>query len=458
MSSNKHIWQEQKSYFESHTTKDLDFRLKALNKLHQAIKTYESEIVLALHKDLNKSEFESYATEIGIVLEEIKFVKKRLRSWMKRKKLPTSLTHIGTCSYQYPEPYGVVLIISPWNYPFQLALLPLVGAIAAGNCTVIKPSELTPTVSKVICSLIGSAFDSKYIAVVEGGVDVSEELLSFKFDYIFFTGSVQVGRIVMQAAAQHLIPLTLELGGKSPCIVDKSANLVLSAKRIAWGKFLNAGQTCVAPDYLLVDQAIQSEFLKELTTAIIEMYSNEPLKNTAYTRIVSAKHFDRLVDFITQSKDEVIHGGKSDRGQLKIEPTIINNVCWNDSVMKEEIFGPILPILAFENLDEAISQIKNSANPLALYVFSENKNVVNRVISEVPFGGGCINDTVYHTASSYLPFGGRGESGMGAYHGKKSFDTFTHYKTILIQNNWFDIPFRYPNYKNALKYLKMFIK
>ncbi|PAE22452.1 aldehyde dehydrogenase family protein [Bacillus sp. 7504-2] len=447
---------KQRNYFQTGATKNLAFRIKALQKLNQVIREGEKRLIQSLKEDLNKSEFDAYSTEIGIVLEEIRYTLKNIRSWAKPKKVKTPLTHIGAKSYIYPEPYGVAFIIAPWNYPFQLAVAPLIGAIAAGNCAVIKPSELTPRTSLVLAELINSHFPEEYIAVVEGGKETSEALLKENFDYIFFTGSVQVGRIIMESAAQHLTPVTLELGGKSPCIVHVDANLKLAAKRIAWGKFMNAGQTCIAPDYVYVDKKVKDEFLAHLKRAVNELYGQEPLENLHYTKIVSEQHFNRLRSFLAEG--EIFYGGKSSEEKLMIAPTVLTDITWDYSVMEDEIFGPILPVLEYRQLSEAVEEIRSRPKPLAFYLFTESSDVQNRLLEQVSFGGGCINDTVYHIANPYLPFGGVGNSGIGAYHGKGSFNTFSHDKSILKQTTLFDIPLRYPNFKNGLKYIKMVFK
>ncbi|SEM11543.1 aldehyde dehydrogenase (NAD+) [Mesobacillus persicus] len=446
----------QKSFFRTEKTKDLSYRLEALEKLRSAVRDYEKPLMEALRSDLNKSEFDAYTTEIMIVLEEIKFTINHLKSWAKPRKVKTPITHIGSASYIYPEPYGVALIIAPWNYPFQLAVAPLIGAIAAGNCAVIKPSELTPNTSEVFAQLIAETFPEEFIAVVQGGVETSQVLLEEKFDYIFFTGSVPVGKVIMEAAAKNLTPVTLELGGKSPCIVHEDANLKLAAKRIAWGKFVNAGQTCVAPDYLYLHKRIRDPFIELFKDAIKELYGNTPLENPDFTRIVSERHFNRLKTFLDNGK--VLIGGSSNPERLRIEPTVLTEINWGDAVMEDEIFGPILPILEYENLAEAIEGIDNHPKPLALYLFSENDDIQTKVLNQVTFGGGCINDTVYHLGSPHLPFGGVGTSGIGAYHGKGSFDTFSHEKSVLKQTTKFDLPFRYPNMKDGLKKIKKFIK
>ncbi len=446
----------QRAYFRTNCTKDISFRLVALQKLRTAIRSHEKALMNALKSDLNKSEFDSYSTEIGVVLEEIRYTIKHLKGWSKPQRVKTPLTHIGSRSFIYPEAYGVALIIAPWNYPFQLAIAPLIGAIAAGNCAIIKPSELTPKTSEIIAKIINDIFPEEYIAVVLGGIETSTALLQEKSDYIFFTGSVAVGKVIMEAAAKNLTPVTLELGGKSPCIVHEDAKLKLAAKRIAWGKFMNAGQTCIAPDYLYLHHRIKDEFLFHLKEALKELYGEKPLQNEHFTHIVSEKHFNRLTGFLKNGT--IIMGGNMDPDHLKLEPTVINNISWNDPIMQDEIFGPILPVLEYNQLDQILEEIQKHPKPLSLYLFTENETVKSDVLRNISFGGGCVNDTVYHFASPYLPFGGVGNSGIGAYHGKGSFDTFSHQKSILYQTTLFDIPFRYPNVKNGLKKIKMFLK
>lgn len=451
-----HIYNQQKSYYKSGQTRPLQHRLTALNYLKDVIKRHEAEVIKALHQDLKKSEFESYMTEIGILYTEIDYTIKHLKKWMKPKKVKTALTHVGTKGKIYPDPYGVTLIIAPWNYPFQLAMAPLIGAIAGGNTAIVKPSELTPHTAEVIEKIITDAFIPEFIAVKQGGVDVSQQLLDTPFDYIFFTGSVNVGKIVMEKASKHLTPHTLELGGKSPAIVHEDASLKLAAKRIAWGKFINAGQTCVAPDYVYVHQDVKDDFLTYLTEAIEDLYSHQPLKNPDYTHIVSDKHFDRLTHFLDDGT--LFYGGDTNKETRAIVPTILTDVTWDMPVMAEEIFGPILPIMTYENLDFIIDDITKQPKPLALYLFTETEHTREKVIAEIPFGGGCINDTIYHLATPYLPFGGVGQSGTGNYHGKFSFDTFTHQKSILKQTTMFDVPLRYPNQKAGLKWVKKLLK
>ncbi|WP_407271825.1 aldehyde dehydrogenase [Radiobacillus sp. PE A8.2] len=447
---------EQKEFFNTNTTKDVAFRLEALDKLKTGIKQHEDALLAALKEDLNKSAFDAYSTEIGFTLQEISFIERRLRAWAKPKKVKKPITHIGTKSLIYPEPYGVSLIIAPWNYPFQLAVAPLLGAIAAGNCAIIKPSEFTPKTSQVLQNIIAELFPEKYIAVVQGGVETSQALLSSNVDYIFFTGSVPVGKIVMKAAAENLVPVTLELGGKSPCIVHEDANIKLAAKRIAWGKFTNAGQTCIAPDYLYVHKNVKEQLLTELRAVIKDFFGNNPLENENYTHIVNEQHFNRLSAYLTNG--ETIIGGNSNKEELSIEPTVLTTITWDDPIMKDEIFGPILPAMEYGELSEVITGISQHPNPLALYLFTENDQVEEKILENVSFGGGCINDTLYHLSTPYLPFGGVGTSGHGAYHGKSSFDTFSHQKSVMKQTNLFDMSLRYPNAKNGLKKIKKYLK
>ncbi|MGN7857160.1 aldehyde dehydrogenase [Bacillus sp. 22483] len=431
-------------------------RIRLLNDLKKAIKHHEKDILQALAHDLHKSEQEAYTTEIGMVYEEINHTVKHLHKWAKPSRAKTPLTHIGSKSMIIKEPYGSVLIIAPWNYPFQLALSPLVGAISAGNAVTLKPSELTPHVSNVIGTIVESVFQEDLAAVVEGGVDVSTELLKLPFDYIFFTGSVAVGKVVMEAAAKHLTPVTLELGGKSPCIVMPDADIKLAAKRITFGKFTNAGQTCIAPDYLLVHESIKEDLLREMTTCIRDFYGNQPETNPHFGKNVSQRHFDRLSQFL--SNGTIVTGGQRNEQELKIAPTILDHITWEDPVMQEEIFGPILPVITFDSLQEAADMIKARPKPLALYLFTTNNETEAYILDNLSFGGGCINDTLMHVATPYLPFGGVGESGIGRYHGKESFFTFTHEKSVLRQTNRFDFSFRYPNAKNGLDIVRKFLK
>lgn len=444
----------QRQYFFSGDTKDIDFRVDKLKKLKNSIKNYENEILDGLWKDLRKSNFEAYATEIGIVLQEIDLAIKKLRSWAKPKRKRTPMVHFLSYSYLYPEPYGVVLIMSPWNYPFQLTMAPLIGAIAAGNCAIIKPSKYSPNIDKVMLKIIEECFEKDYVALVaaEGGREAITELLQEKYDYIFFTGSVNTGKVVMESAAKYLTPLTLELGGKSPCIVHKDANLDLAAKRIVWGKLLNAGQTCVAPDYLLIHKVVKDQLLSKMKYYIKELYGADPKQSQEYPRIINGKQFDRLISYL--NKGSIVIGGKYDREDLYIEPTFIENVSLKDPIMEEEIFGPIFPVLEFETLEEVILMVNHRPKPLALYFFSEDKASQEKILRNTSSGGGCINDTIIHVASHHIAFGGVGESGIGSYHGKSSFDTFSHHKGIIKKSNKIDIAFRYPPFKNKFKFLK----
>lgn len=448
---------KQREFFKSGKTLEYGFRKKALLKLKKTILKYEEEIKLALKEDLGKSSTESYMCEIGMVLSELSYAIKHLRSWMKKKRVRTPLAQFHSKSFVVSEPLGVVLIMSPWNYPFMLALDPLIGAISAGNCAVVKPASYAKKTSLIIAKILGECFNENYISVVLGGREQNAQLLEQRFDYIFFTGSVSVGKVVAEKASKYLTPVTLELGGKSPCVVDRTANLKIAARRLAFGKFLNVGQTCVAPDYLLVEESVKSEFLNLLKDEITKMYGAEPLKNDPYGHIINEKHFDRLCGLII--KDKTIVGGRADRESLKLEPTVLDNVSLDDAVMKEEIFGPILPVLTFKNIEEAEQVIKTFEKPLALYLFSNNKETQEHFLKSVPFGGGCINDTIIHLATSYMGFGGVGMSGYGSYHGKKSFDLFSHEKSIVKKYNYFDLPVRYQPYsKKKEKLIKHFLK
>lgn len=449
------IVENQRKFFATGATKDVPYRLDALDRLYEGIELRKSLIFAALKKDFNKSNFETYMTEISMVRDDLRYVIKHVKKWAKIKKVSTPIIHFCSKSFIVPEPYGVALIMSPWNYPFQLCLEPLTGAIAAGNCAVVKPSAYTPETSRVIAELIAELFPPEYITVVEGGRSQNTELLEEKFDYIFFTGSVNVGKLVMEKAAQHLTPVSLELGGKSPTIVDKAANLKVSARRIAFGKYLNAGQTCVAPDYLYVHEAVKDEFIGYLKQAITEFFPNADYSDLPV--IINDKHFNRLLGLI--DGEDILFGGNNDPAKRFIEPTILNNITWHSKVMGEEIFGPILPVLTYSNLEEVIAAINAQPKPLALYVFSDDADVQNMVLSRTSFGGGCINDTIIHAATHQLGFGGVGESGMGSYHGKYSFDTFTHYKSIIKKSNRFDLKIRYHPYtKKKFKQLTSLLK
>ncbi|MBK5473221.1 MULTISPECIES: aldehyde dehydrogenase [Bacillus] len=450
------IVNKQKEYFYKGHTRNVETRKNNLQKLYEGIQRFEDEIFQALKLDLNKSVHESFTTEIGYVLKEISFQMKHISSWSKPKRVRTALTHFGSKGKVAPEPYGVTLIIAPWNYPFQLAIAPLVGALAAGNTVVLKPSELTPNVSKVLTRMLGELFPEELVSVIEGGVEESTALLKEPFDYIFFTGSVGVGKVVMEAAAKKLTPLTLELGGKSPCIVHKDAKIDVTARRIVWGKFLNAGQTCVAPDYMYVHSSVKEQLIEALRHEIAEQYGKDALQNDNYVRIVSERHFERLCTFLQDGKPVI--GGNYTKETLHIEPTVLTNVTWQSAVMEDEIFGPILPIIEYDKIEEVIETIQHHPKPLALYVFSEDRKVQEKVTSNISYGGGCINDVVYHLATPYLPFGGVGSSGLGSYHGEQSFRTFSHYKSILSQSTAFDMKIRYSSTKSALKFIRKLLK
>ncbi|MEG0876341.1 MAG: aldehyde dehydrogenase [Oscillospiraceae bacterium] len=445
----------QREFFNSGKTLPIEGRLELLKKLKLAIKESEGEINAALKADLNKSEFEGYMTEIGMVLDDLGFAIKHLRSWAKNKSVHTPLAQFSAKSFVVAEPFGVALIMSPWNYPFQLTIDPLIGAISAGNCAIIKPSAYAANTSRAIAKLIAKVFPPEYVAVVEGGRAENTMLLQQRFDYIFFTGSVAVGKHVMECASKNLTPISLELGGKSPVIIDKTANLKLAAKRLAFGKYLNAGQTCVAPDYLLIDEAVQEEFIVEFKKAVESFYPNGDF--SALPTIINDKHFERVSGLI--QKEKLVLGGKTDPTRRFIEPSLLRDVTWEDPIMQEEIFGPLLPILSFKNLDEALEQIISRPKPLALYLFTNDKATEKKVLSRVSFGGGCINDTIIHLATPHMGFGGVGDSGMGAYHGRLSFDTFTHYKSMVKKHNFIDLPMRYQPYTALnFKILRMFMK
>lgn len=441
----KNIISCQRKYFSSGSTLNVDTRIAALKKLKNSIIHHESEIHEALKRDLGKSNFESYMCETGLVLSEISYMLKHIRSFAREKNVLTPLAQFHSRSYKKPSPYGVVLVMSPWNYPFLLTLDPLVDAIAAGNTVVLKPSAYSPYTSEIIGRIISDCFDRQYVAIVTGGRSENTCLLREHFDYIFFTGSQAVGKEVMRHAAKYLTPVTLELGGKSPCIVEKTADIKLAARRIVFGKYLNCGQTCVAPDYIYCDRFIKDRLIKEIKKQIQKQYGKQPLKRGDYGKIINKKHFDRIVNLIDQNK--VVWGGSADPGTLKIEPTVLDNVTFGDAVMSEEIFGPVMPILTYDSLEEAIQNINSMPHPLALYVFTANRSAAGKIMSRCGFGGGCINDTIIHLATSEMGFGGFGQSGMGAYHGKDGFDTFTHHKSIVDKKTWLDLPMRYQPYK-----------
>ena len=443
----KNLVTRQRSYFQTGATLPVEARLKALRKLYAAVYGHQREIHGALQEDLGKSHFESYMCETGMVLDEISCMLKHLRRWAKDETVPTPLAQFHSHSYRMPSPYGAVLIMSPWNYPFMLTLSPLVDALAAGNTAVVKPSAYSPHTSQVIGRILSQCFPAHYVAVVTGGREENTCLLKEHFDYIFFTGSQAVGREVMGNAAAHLTPVTLELGGKSPCIVDQTANIRLAARRIVFGKYLNCGQTCVAPDYIYCHRSVKNELVAEIKKQIRKQYGSEPLRNPDYGKIINEKHFNRILGLMELEK--IVWGGRADRDSLRIEPTVMDHVRFSDPVMQEEIFGPILPVLTFEHLDEAIQKVNSMAHPLALYMFTSDRRAAKKVMARCGFGGGCVNDTIIHLATTYMGFGGFGESGMGAYHGKTGFDTFTHYKSIVDKRTWLDLPMRYQPYRKV---------
>ena len=449
--------EKQRRYFASGATLPLSARISALKKLYAKIKEHEPEITEALNADLGKSRLEGFMCETGLVLGEISYMLKHIRKFAKDEKKHTPITNFASNSFVRKSPYGNVLVMSPWNYPFLLTIEPLIDAITAGNTVLAKPSAYSPNTSKIIEKLISESFVPEHAAVVTGGRAENQSLLEQKFDYIFFTGSQNVGREVMRKAAEHLTPVTLELGGKSPCVVDKTANIPLAAKRIVWGKYLNCGQTCVAPDYILCHESVKDILILELKKQIEAQFGKAPLANSAYGKIINQKHYDRICSLI--DKNKVVYGGATDAATLRIEPTIMDNVTWEDAIMGQEIFGPVLPILTYKTEDEIFSTIKNHSKPLALYVFTCDKKLAKKVTLECAFGGGCINDTIIHLATHNLGFGGVGESGMGTYHGKLGFDTFTHAKSIVEKKNWIDLPMRYQPFSRLKEsILRMFFK
>lgn len=435
----------QKAFFATGKTRALAFRRQALETLRRGLLRHEAALLQALKTDLDKSETESYMTELGLILSEVSYDKKHLERWARPRRCAADLHLLPARCTEYPEPYGSVLILAPWNYPLLLCLQPLVGAIAAGNCVVLKPSELAPATSRAIAALIADCFPPEYVAVVEGDAAASTGLLEQPFDFIFFTGGERVGKIVMQAAARQLIPVCLELGGKSPCIVDQTANLTLAARRIAHGKVTNAGQTCVAPDYLLVHRSVKDQLVKELIASFRAFVGEEPLSNPDYPCIINDSHAQRLEGLLQQG--HILYGGR--RQGRRIEPTLLDGLTWEAPIMQQEIFGPLLPIFTYDRLEDALEWIAARPKPLALYLFSSDKKVQRQVLGQMSFGGGCINDTLLHVASHKMGFGGVGASGMGQYHGKQSFVLFSHYKSVLHQSTRVDLPVRYPPYSSG---------
>lgn len=448
--------QRHRTFFQSGATRPLDFRRAQLNKLLVALDLHEAELLAALQADLRKSPDQAYATEIALVQAEIRHALKYLRRWTSPQRGRTPWFVSPARGWVQPEPFGVALIFSPWNYPLQLLFAPLVSAIAAGNCAVLKPSEIAPHTADMMVRLIRENFAEKFISIVTGGVDVAEALLRERFDKIFFTGGTQAGRAVMTAAARHLTPVTLELGGKCPAIVCADAPIQLAARRIAWGKFLNAGQTCVAPDFVLVERSVRDAFVAALQKSLLEFYGDDPSQSKDLGRIVNQRHFDRLVNYLRDGK--IVHGGNHDTKNLFIAPTILAGVSLDSSVMQEEIFGPILPILEFDKLDDALASLRLRPTPLALYVFTRDRDIETRVLTEVRSGGACVNDVVSHVVGTGLPFGGLGESGLGAYHGRTGFEAFTHQRAVMRRALWVDPPFRYPPPKLGLAALKRAIR
>lgn len=454
----QNLLENQRAYYRSGATLSVRFRIEQLKRLYETVKKYETDICDALTIDLGKSAYEGFMCEVGLVLTEITYMIGHIKKFTKRKKVKTPLAQFSSRSYKIAVPYGNTLIMSPWNYPFLLTLDPLTNAIAAGNTAIVKPSAYSPATGRIVEKIVSECFAPEYVSVVMGGRAENQALLDQKFDFVFFTGSGAVGKEVLKHTAEHLTPAVLELGGKSPCIVTKSADIKLSARRIVFGKFLNCGQTCVAPDYILCDRVVKDAFVDAVISEVRKQYGEDPLLNKDYGKIINEKHFNRLLGLIDPSK--VVIGGEADAETCRIAPTVMDNVTFDDAVMGEEIFGPIMPIIVYDDFDEVVCNLKTKDKPLALYLFSNNKNQVKKVTTELSYGGGCINDVVIHLATSEMGFGGVGESGMGSYHGKDGFDTFSHYKSIVDKKTWIDLPMRYQPYKSRLyeKLLRMFLK
>ena len=452
------LLEKQREFYKSGTTVPVKYRVEQLKRLYVTVKKYQNEINGALKSDLGKSYYEGFMCESGLALSEISYMIKHTKKFAKRKRVKTPMAQLHSVSYKQPTPYGNVLIMSPWNYPFLLTIDPLANAISAGNTAIVKPSAYSPATSAIVEKIIKECFPPEYVAVVTGGRAENSALLDQKFDLVFFTGSQSVGKEVLRRTAEHLTPAVLELGGKSPCIVDKSANIKLAARRIVFGKYLNCGQTCVAPDYILCERSVKDEFIKSVIAEIKRQYGENPLENPDYGKIINKKHFDRLCGLIDAEKTVI--GGNTNPDTCQIAPTVMDNVEWGDAVMGEEIFGPIMPILTFDSFDSVVSDLKGKDKPLALYLFTSDKKQVKRVTAELSYGGGCINDVIIHLATSEMGFGGVGESGMGAYHGKTGFDAFTHYKSIVDKKTWLDLPMRYQPYTSKLyaKLLRVFLK
>lgn len=445
---------QQRAYFKTHKTKELVFRLQQLNKLQEVLKSNEKSIFEAIYKDFKKSEFDTFVTELALLYHDIKEVRKKLKKWARVKRVKTNMLNFPAKSYIIPEPLGVCLVIGAWNYPYQLTLAPVIAAMAAGNTVIIKPSELSANTSAVMAKLINDNFEPEYLKVIEGGIPETTALLDQKFDKIFFTGSTQVGKIVYQAAAKNLTPVTLELGGKSPAFVTKDCNLKMTVKRLVWAKFLNAGQICIAPDYVLIDETIEKEFLELVKTEIEK--ENFSIENGNYTQIINERNLERLSQMI--DVDKVYCGGEIEKLDRVIQPTVLKDVTFNDKVMKEEIFGPILPVISYANLEDAIEQVNDTAKPLSCYIFSNKKDQVKKILNEISFGGGAVNDAVMHIANSNLPFGGVGDSGIGSYHGDSGFKTFSHYKSILEKSTLIELSLKYyPHSNTKLNWIQRFI-
>lgn len=444
--------QSQRAFYQKGATKSLPFRIQQLRKLRSVLAGNEREIFNALKTDLRKPAYEAYGGEVGAVISEIDYALDHIREWCRPKRAATPLALFPSSSWVRQEPYGVALIIGTWNFPFQLTLTPLVGAVGAGNCAVIKCSDVAPASSRLISRLAREEFDPRHIALVEGGADEARMLLEERFDYIFFTGSTRIAREVMAAAARNLTPITLELGGKNPCIVDRDVNLEYAARRIVWGKFMNAGQSCVAVDHVLADRHIRQRLVETMTACIEQFYGPDPYKSEDFCRIVNGNHVDRIARLMQHGT--IVTGGRIDRQARYISPTIISDLRGDEPIMEEEIFGPLLPVMEYDDVEEAIARINSGPKPLALYLFSRSRHLQERVLRETQSGGVCVNDTVVQETSKYMPFGGVGESGFGRYHGRDSFLTFSHQRSVIWNNLLFDIPLRYPPYKGSLKWLR----
>ncbi|MAP53490.1 aldehyde dehydrogenase [Altibacter sp.] len=449
------IISRQRAFFNTHSTKELSFRLEQLEKLGHVLTTHEQQLNEAIFKDFKKSPIENYITELALLLKEIKDIKNNLHYWARKKRVATNLANFPAASYLYPEPLGVCLVIGAWNYPYQLSFAPVIAAIAAGNTVVLKPSELPSHTSSLMATLVKDHFDPAFFTVVEGGVEATTELLDQKFDKIFFTGSTKVGKIVYKAAAKNLTPVTLEMGGKSPAIIMKDAHLKMTVKRLIWAKFLNSGQTCIAPDYVMIEESIEEEFLKLAKEEILS--AKYAFENDNYVQIINESNFDRLVGLL--DPDKIYYGGKTDKDNRYIQPTLMFNVTFEDAVMQEEIFGPLLPVIVFDKLDHAIDKIRSLPKPLSCYIFTRNKQTERKLLKELSFGGGAINEALMHISNPHLPFGGVGNSGIGNYHGEAGFEAFSHYKSILKKPTWLELPLKYPPYSSSkFRWLKRLMK